>query len=81
MVGLAVARQLAAREGTSTLLIERHGSVGFETSSRNSEVSLLRCQILSAMSADLYLHSIPQGHPCRALLRSGFVEDEAMYQG
>lgn len=37
-VGLAVARQLAAREGTSTLLVERNGAVGMETSSRNSEV-------------------------------------------
>ncbi|KPI34995.1 L-2-hydroxyglutarate dehydrogenase, mitochondrial [Cyphellophora attinorum] len=37
-VGLAIARELASREGTSTLLIERHGSVGTETSSRNSEV-------------------------------------------
>jgi 2-hydroxyglutarate dehydrogenase len=38
VVGLAIARQLASRTGTSTLLIERHGSVGTETSSRNSEV-------------------------------------------
>ncbi|KAK2741280.1 hypothetical protein FQN55_008377 [Onygenales sp. PD_40] len=38
VVGLAIARQLAGREGTSTLLIERHGAVGTETSSRNSEV-------------------------------------------
>ncbi|KAI1962878.1 Vacuolar protein sorting-associated protein 52 [Ophidiomyces ophidiicola] len=38
VVGLAVARQLARRERTSTLLIERHGAVGTETSSRNSEV-------------------------------------------
>jgi 2-hydroxyglutarate dehydrogenase len=37
-VGLAIARQLAAREGTSTVLIERNGAVGMETSSRNSEV-------------------------------------------
>ncbi|KAL9114529.1 MAG: hypothetical protein Q9227_001610 [Pyrenula ochraceoflavens] len=37
-VGLAIARQLASHEGTSTILIERHGSVGTETSSRNSEV-------------------------------------------
>ena len=37
-VGLAIARKLAARAGTSTLLIERHGAVGTETSSRNSEV-------------------------------------------
>ncbi|OQU97899.1 hypothetical protein CLAIMM_03765 isoform 2 [Cladophialophora immunda] len=37
-VGLAIARQLASRTGTSTILIERHGTVGTETSSRNSEV-------------------------------------------
>lgn len=37
-VGLAVARQLATRTGTSTILIERHNAVGTETSSRNSEV-------------------------------------------
>ncbi len=39
-VGLAVARKLAERDGTSTLLLERHGAVGTETSSRNSEVYL-----------------------------------------
>ncbi|KAF7719927.1 FAD dependent oxidoreductase domain-containing protein [Penicillium ucsense] len=38
VVGLSVARQLAAREGTSTLLLERHDAPGTETSSRNSEV-------------------------------------------
>ncbi|KAF4979939.1 hypothetical protein FZEAL_3950 [Fusarium zealandicum] len=38
VVGLAVARQLARREDTSTVLIERHNAVGTETSSRNSEV-------------------------------------------
>ncbi|PLN84482.1 putative FAD dependent oxidoreductase [Aspergillus taichungensis] len=38
VVGLAVARQLAAREGTSTVLLERHDAPGTETSSRNSEV-------------------------------------------
>ncbi|KAK6579792.1 hypothetical protein PZA11_007500 [Diplocarpon coronariae] len=37
-VGLAIARQLSARGGTSTLLIERNKAVGTETSSRNSEV-------------------------------------------
>lgn len=37
-VGLAIARHLAARNGTSTILIERHSSAGTETSSRNSEV-------------------------------------------
>ncbi|OGE51793.1 hypothetical protein PENARI_c012G04268 [Penicillium arizonense] len=38
VVGLAAARQLAAREGTSTILLERHDAPGTETSSRNSEV-------------------------------------------
>ena len=38
IVGLAIARKLQEREGVSTVLIERHGSVGTETSSRNSEV-------------------------------------------
>lgn len=38
-VGLAIARQLTlSRPNTSTILIERHGAVGTETSSRNSEV-------------------------------------------
>lgn len=40
VVGLAVARQLAAREGTSTILFERHDAPGTETSSRNSEVRI-----------------------------------------
>lgn len=39
VVGLAVARELASREGTSTILLERHDAPGTETSSRNSEVS------------------------------------------
>ncbi|KAH6607461.1 fad dependent oxidoreductase [Trichoderma cornu-damae] len=38
VVGLAVARQLALRPGSSTVLIERHSAVGTETSSRSSEV-------------------------------------------
>lgn len=38
VVGLAIARQLAARQGTSTVLLERHSAAGTETSSRNSEV-------------------------------------------
>lgn len=38
VVGLAVARALALRAGGATLLLERHGAVGTETSSRNSEV-------------------------------------------
>lgn len=38
VVGLAIARKLQNRDGVSTVLIEKHGSVGMETSSRNSEV-------------------------------------------
>ncbi|KAJ3542956.1 hypothetical protein NM208_g3828 [Fusarium decemcellulare] len=38
VVGLAIARKLAEREGTSTILIERNEGIGMETSSRNSEV-------------------------------------------
>ncbi|KAM4056833.1 FAD dependent oxidoreductase [Hirsutella rhossiliensis] len=38
VVGLAIARQLSRRPDTTTLLVERHGAVGTETSSRNSEV-------------------------------------------
>ncbi|KAJ5978695.1 hypothetical protein N7501_002037 [Penicillium viridicatum] len=34
-VGLATARQLAAREGTSTILLERHDAPGTETSRRS----------------------------------------------
>ena len=37
-VGLAIARRLQQRDGTSTVLIEKHNAVGTETSSRNSEV-------------------------------------------
>lgn len=33
-----MARELAGREGTSTILLERHDAPGTETSSRNSEV-------------------------------------------
>jgi 2-hydroxyglutarate dehydrogenase len=38
VVGLAISRQLQRHTGSSTVLIEQHGSVGTETSSRNSEV-------------------------------------------
>ncbi|KAF1952332.1 FAD dependent oxidoreductase [Byssothecium circinans] len=38
VVGLAIARKLQERDGVSTIVIEKHGSVGTETSSRNSEV-------------------------------------------
>lgn len=41
-VGLAIARRLQQHgNGVSTVLIEKHGAVGTETSSRNSEVNTL----------------------------------------
>lgn len=42
-VGLAIARRLQQRDGVSTVLIEKHGMVGSETSSRNSEVTPQIC--------------------------------------
>jgi 2-hydroxyglutarate dehydrogenase len=41
VVGLAIARKLQGRDGAQSILLERHGSVGNETSSRNSEVGNL----------------------------------------
>lgn len=57
VVGLAVANKLAERENTSTLLIERHGSVGTETSSRNSEASAESLQQKS-VNSDLVAYGI-----------------------
>lgn len=37
-VGLAIARRLQQVDGAQVVLIEKHGMVGTETSSRNSEV-------------------------------------------
>jgi hypothetical protein len=43
-VGLAIARKLQQRDNVSTVLIEKHGMVGSETSSRNSEVRFVQPQ-------------------------------------
>lgn len=40
-VGLAIARRLQQIDGASVVLIEKHDMVGSETSSRNSEVSII----------------------------------------
>ncbi|CBX99345.1 predicted protein [Plenodomus lingam JN3] len=50
VVGLAIARKLQARDGTSTVLIEKHGAVGTETSSRNSEVRTVLSHSVVAVS-------------------------------
>ncbi|PHH76912.1 hypothetical protein CDD82_3754 [Ophiocordyceps australis] len=38
VVGVAIARQLAQRASATTVLLERHGALGTETTARNSEV-------------------------------------------
>lgn len=38
IVGMAVAERLSRRAGTSSILIEKHAHLGFETTSRNSQV-------------------------------------------
>lgn len=43
-VGLAIARRLQQIDGAQVVLIEKHGMVGSETSSRNSEVRRSREQ-------------------------------------
>lgn len=55
-VGLAIARRLAARDGTSTLLVERNSAVGMETSSRNSEVRCHDTAMLERKHTDIQLH-------------------------
>ena len=55
-VGLAIARKLQQRDGVSTVLIEKHGMVGSETSSRNSEVRF------SAAQAFLYVRKCERHH-------------------
>lgn len=63
-VGLAIARQLQSREGASVVLIEKHGSVGTETSSRNSEVN-------NGTIIDYIIRGLTQsGNPRRSLLWS-----------
>ncbi|PFH59586.1 hypothetical protein XA68_12130 [Ophiocordyceps unilateralis] len=38
VIGLSIGRQLSLRPNSSTVILERHGSIGRESSSRNSEV-------------------------------------------
>ena len=71
-VGLAIARRLAERDGTSTLLVERHGAVGTETSSRNSEVRLFYTSSFSI--------SAMAGHSRWPILRPYLSEDTPMSQ-
>jgi 2-hydroxyglutarate dehydrogenase len=63
-VGLAIARRLQQRNGVSTVLIEKHGMVGSETSSRNSEV-------ITQLYTRFQVHvlTLETGHPCWTILR------------
>lgn len=85
-VGLAVARQLAAREGTSTLLIERHGTVGTETSSRNSEVSQMPQVNACLDRGALRIRNTEDqnqpytGNPRRPLLRPRLPQNKALHR-
>ena len=69
-VGLAIARRLQQRDGVSTVLIEKHGMVGSETSSRNSEVRLNAARACMHFKEDTrgIILTRDIGNPCRTLL-------------
>ena len=73
VVGLAVARALALR-GVETVIAERAGAIGTETSSRNSEVihagiyyapGSLKAQLCTAGRSMLYDYAARRGVPHR----------------
>lgn len=74
VVGLAVARRLAERAGGETLLIERHGDVGRESSSRNSEVSF-------PLWGELGGRLGGQGRGMRANLGAGHTRGAVLWEG
>jgi len=78
VVGLACARALA-RNGREVLVLERHGQIGTETSSRNSEVihagiyydtGSLKAQLCVRGKALLYRHCETYGVPFKRCGRS-----------
>ncbi|HYD80004.1 MAG TPA: NAD(P)/FAD-dependent oxidoreductase [Paucimonas sp.] len=73
VVGLAVARAMA-RAGHETIVVERHGAIGMETSSRNSEVihaglyypsGSLKARLCVAGRDQLYRYCDEHGVPYR----------------
>ncbi|GAM84673.1 hypothetical protein ANO11243_026720 [Dothideomycetidae sp. 11243] len=91
VVGLAIARRLQQRDGASTVLIERHGAVGTETSSRNSEVihaglyygpSSLKAQLCVKGKALLYslceANSIPHKRIGKLIVAQNAAQREAL---
>ncbi|KAI9731165.1 MAG: hypothetical protein M1834_005358 [Cirrosporium novae-zelandiae] len=88
VVGLAIARMLAQRDGTSTLLLEKHGSVGTETSSRNSEVihaglyygsNSLKTELCIKGKHLMYQLCAKQGIPYRNTKKWIVAQDEQQY--
>lgn len=62
VVGCAVAAALA-REGREVLLVERHGTLGYETSSRNSEGACVHARVRNGTCV---CNALPHRVPMRA---------------
>ena len=87
VVGLACARALA-RDGRDVLVLERHGQIGTETSSRNSEVihagiyyesGSLKAQLCVRGKALLYAHCKDYGVPFRRCGKIIVATDAAQF--
>ncbi|MCX7064601.1 MAG: FAD-dependent oxidoreductase, partial [Proteobacteria bacterium] len=88
VVGLACARALA-RDGRDVLVLERHGQIGTETSSRNSEVihagiyyesGSLKAQLCVRGKALLYAHCEAYGVPFRRCGKIIVATDAAQFE-
>jgi len=88
VVGLACARALA-RNGREVLVLERHGQVGTETSSRNSEVihagiyydtGSLKAQLCVRGKALLYRHCETYGVPFKRCGKVIVATDETQFE-
>jgi L-2-hydroxyglutarate oxidase LhgO len=88
VVGLACARALAL-EGREVLVLERHGQIGTETSSRNSEVihagiyydaGSLKARLCVAGKARLYEHCEAFGVPFRRCGKIIVATDESQFE-
>jgi L-2-hydroxyglutarate oxidase LhgO len=87
VVGLACARALA-RGGREVLVLERHGQIGTETSSRNSEVihagiyydpGTLKARLCVVGRAQLYQHCEAFGVPFRRCGKIIVATDESQF--
>lgn len=95
VVGLAIARELVQQAGPTdtTLLLERHGAVGTETSSRNSEVihagiyygrSSLKTELCLRGKDLLYRfcsqHSVPHRRTGKWIVAQNAIQLSALHQ-